>query len=212
MQNQHNKDSKLVNCPSCNNECSKLASSCPKCGQPFVQKNNVLEKALISKNKQSSKIIEKISNVTGWLGSILLFVSGWITVIAWHKITDGVTVYYDETFFRNFPISAYTIFIISIVSFILLLNNKKQLLLYTGLSALVIIVIAYIGSQYYRHLAQDFMSSKYFIDDLIKYEAIENGFNAWKVLFPGAILLLITAILNNSKTIKIINKIRYSEI
>ena len=30
----------IITCPECNNQCSSLAESCPKCGYPFVSKNS----------------------------------------------------------------------------------------------------------------------------------------------------------------------------
>lgn len=30
----------LISCPECNNECSSMAKSCPKCGYPFAKKSS----------------------------------------------------------------------------------------------------------------------------------------------------------------------------
>lgn len=64
-----------ISCPVCNNLCSTLAVSCPRCGHPFNQKT---ETTVNPSNSQPFIIIFRILAyislaVGGWFGFLLIF-------------------------------------------------------------------------------------------------------------------------------------------
>lgn len=109
-------------------------------------------------------------------------------------MTGEGTIGFDRPFLHNFYFSAGAIVLLLVCSLALIWSRNRSALVYTGLASLIVISVSYIVNiQRWNGARQGFLP--YFASDLVKYESLEAGLSAWKVLFLGAMLLTTAGVL-----------------